>query len=148
MLAEANLDPGGGEFTRFVTSYSEPDFVEHGFSNLLGNLDGQSRQGDHLAAVAAGIVAVADPIAIHRSAVAVVRGTDPIMRELLVGMTIPRLYVFGDQSLPDPDLGKLPRSGVEVAVVPDGGHAMMMDNPSGFARIVGEFLDRHRLVED
>lgn len=70
----------------------------------------------------------------------VARWTKPIMRDLLVQMKIPRLYVFGERSLPDDDHHRLQRSGINVAVVPEAGYAMPVDNPAGFARVIESFI--------
>ena len=39
---------------------------------------------------------------------------------------------------------RLPQHGVDVLIIPEAGHAMMEDNPDGFAEIVGEWLERIR----
>jgi pimeloyl-ACP methyl ester carboxylesterase len=140
LLAEANLDQGGGAFTRFVTSYSEADFVASGYAKSLKNLEEQARDGDPVSPIILGLYGVADPTAIHRNSVGLARGTQPIMRDLLVHMTIPRLYVFGEWSLPDEDYDTLPSQGIEVAVVPKAGHHMTADNPAGFAHVIETFL--------
>ena len=56
-----------------------------------------------------------------------------MMREQLLQMTIPRVYIFGEKSLPDPDWEGLPRQGIQVLRVPDAGHGMAWDNPGGVA---------------
>lgn len=140
ILAEANLDTVGGAFTGFVTSYSEADFITSGYTDLLSDLEKRAHDGDPVSPILLGILAAADPRALHRSAVGVTRGMQPIMRDLLVQMTIPRQYVFGEWSLPDEDYDVLPSLGIEVAVVPEAGHAMTADNPAGFARVIEAFL--------
>lgn len=102
ILAEANLDAVGGAYTQFVTSYSEADFVASGYAALMDEMQRQAHSGDGAsgvpmtyASLALGILGVADPRALHRSAVGLARGTSPIMRDLLGQMTIPRLYGLG-----------------------------------------------------
>jgi haloalkane dehalogenase len=77
---------------------------------------------------------------LHRSAVGLVEGTRPSMRERLYEMQIPRTYVFGEQSLPDPDFEELPRHGVEALIVPEAGHDMTFDNPGGVAAAIQQAL--------
>jgi pimeloyl-ACP methyl ester carboxylesterase len=140
LLAEANLDPVGGGFTRFVTSYSETDFVASGFTELLSNLEKEARGGDPVSPIALGIFGTAAPYALHRSSVSVASGTEPVMRTLLYRLSIPRLYIFGERSLPDEDYEVLPSRGVAVAVVQEAGHAMTADNPVAFAEVIENFL--------
>jgi pimeloyl-ACP methyl ester carboxylesterase len=140
LLAEANLDPVGGSFTRFVTSYSEADFVASGYADLLNDVEQQASDGNPVSPVFLGILRTVAPYALHRSSVSVALGTQPVMRELLYRLTIPRLYVFGERSLPDEDYEVLPSGGVAVAVVVEAGHAMAADNPAAFAEVIENFL--------
>jgi pimeloyl-ACP methyl ester carboxylesterase len=55
------------------------------------------------------------------------------MREHFLQLPMPRSYLFGERSLPDPDTEQLPAKGIPVLIVPDAGHGMMWDNPVGFA---------------
>ncbi|WP_442910896.1 hypothetical protein [Kitasatospora sp. NBC_01266] len=68
--------------------------------------------------------------ALYRSAVELARGTTPTMRELLLGLEIPRAYLCpaadGTDGLPGP--------GVELVAIPDAGHNLMLDNPQASPR--------------
>lgn len=97
----------------------------------------------------AGMLQVADPCAVYRSARALVDGIRPSMRARYNELPMPRAYVFGERSvprdqasvLPDaPDPEELARHGIRVVVVPEAGHFMMFDNPAGFARALKEAL--------
>ena len=96
-------------------------------------------EGDDTVATLAGILHAAAPYALHRSAVSLVQGTRPTMRENLFQMKIPRTFIFwravifGEQSLPDPDWDALPQKGIRVLSVPNAGHGMPWDNPTGVA---------------
>lgn len=140
VLVEANLDPGGGPLTRFVTGFSEEEYVSTGHAALLADLR-RAAEGDPGAPVATGLFAAADARALHRSCVSVAADVSPTIREVLYGPDIPRLYVFGERSLPDDDYGTLPAHGIAVAVIPDAGHAMAQENPLGLARAVSGFLE-------
>ena len=98
--------------------------------------------GDKMAALFEGILQVTDPLALHRTAVSLVQGAQPAWRELLYQMSIPRAYLFGANSLPDADFELLPAHGVQVAVVPNAGHSMMLENRKGFADALGTILGR------
>jgi pimeloyl-ACP methyl ester carboxylesterase len=53
---------------------------------------------------------------------------------------MPRTYVFGSQSLPNPDVEVLRSKGIHVAIVPNSGHDMMGDNPEGFSDAVSSAI--------
>jgi pimeloyl-ACP methyl ester carboxylesterase len=62
------------------------------------------------------------------------------MREHFLQLAMPRSFLFGERSLPDPDAEWLPAQGIPVLLVPDAGHAMMWDNPVGFATVLKSAL--------
>lgn len=133
VLAEANLDAGGGTFSRGIAASTETEFVQNGYDTLLQTAQTDGRMGNRVAAVAAGIWQVAAPLALYRSAVSLVQGVQPSWRDVLYQFAIPRTYLFGAYSLPDEDSTILPAHGVQVAIVPQAGHGMMWENPTGFA---------------
>jgi pimeloyl-ACP methyl ester carboxylesterase len=133
VLAEALLDPGGGETSRRIAAQSEAEFCATGFPALLAEIRAEALAGDPLSIAVAAAFQVVAPFALYRSAVGLVQGTQPTMREHLLGLSIPRLYLFGERSLPHPDHAWLPAQGVPVQVVPDAGHGMMWEQPSAFA---------------
>jgi pimeloyl-ACP methyl ester carboxylesterase len=137
VLMEANLDPlgpGEGMVSTGVAAQTEEEFRARGFQALIDSFRHAGKEGDGTAATTAGILQVAAPHAVHRSAVALVQGTRPTMRERLLQMSIPRAYIFGDRSLPDPDWDILSSHGIQVLTVPNAGHGMAWDNPGGVAR--------------
>jgi pimeloyl-ACP methyl ester carboxylesterase len=133
LLAEANLDAGGGAFSRSIAAASEDDFIQHGYDSLIQTAQTDGRTGNHVTAVVAGIWHVAAPHALYRSAVSLVQGVQPSWRDILYQLAIPRTYLFGEYSLPHEDSMVLPAHGIQVAIVPQAGHGMMWDNPTGFA---------------
>jgi pimeloyl-ACP methyl ester carboxylesterase len=78
----------------------------------------------------------AAPHALYRSAVGLVRGTRPMMRERLLQLPIPRALIRGEASGPDRGERALLASGVRCHVVPGAGHGMMWDNPDGFVTVL------------
>ena len=79
---------------------------------------------------------LADPTALHRSARGLVRGTEPTMRRMLVGLDIQRTYVVGEQGDALTGRDELVAAGVVVMTVPGAGHNMMFDDPSAFAAAI------------
>ena len=133
VLMEANLDPGGGVASRGIAEQTEEAFCAQGFQAFIKYFRDEGLAGDTTSAVLAGLLQIAAPHALYRSAVGVVRGTQPTMRERLLQMDIPRAYVFSEKSLPDPDWDALASQGIQVLVVANAGHGMAWDNARGVA---------------
>jgi pimeloyl-ACP methyl ester carboxylesterase len=149
VVAEANLDPGGGSFSRQVVAQSEEAFVKEGFPAILQGLREAAQGGDTTAAALAGIFQIAAPHAVYRQAVALVYGISPTMRMRFYELPIPRVYVYGEHSLPEdedsatpdtPDPNQLMKHGIRVLVVPGAGHSMMFDNPTGFVHVLKDAI--------
>lgn len=145
VLMEANLDPGGGMGSRIIAEQTEEAFCAQGFHTLIESWRQEGIDGNAVEATFVGIFQVAAPHAIHRSAVSLVRGTQPTMRERLLQMSIPRTYIFGEQSLADTwarDLWDvLASEGIQVLSVPNAGHLMPLDNPKGVAEALNTALN-------
>jgi pimeloyl-ACP methyl ester carboxylesterase len=136
ILAEANLDAGGGAFSRSIAEVPEDEFVQRGYHQLIQALQSDSRAGKRNP-IFTGLIQIAAPHALHRSAVSLVQGAQPSWRDQLYQLTMPRAFLFGEYSLPDPDSEILPAHGIKVAVVSRGGHGMVWENPDGFAEAIG-----------
>ena len=139
IMAEGAIDAGGEAPFGGLT---EEQFVTHGFRELL---EAQSKeaeaQPDGLRAAHLGITRTADPLALHREGVSLERGTDPSVRSLLRTLQIPRWYLQGELSDPEPDLQHdLAAMGVGWKVVPKTAHAMGLQNPEGLAQAVAEAM--------
>jgi pimeloyl-ACP methyl ester carboxylesterase len=139
IMAEGAIDAGGEEPFVGVT---EGQFVTHGFRELL---EAQSKeaeaQPDGLRAAHLGITRLVDPLALHREGVSLERGTDPAVRSLLRTLQIPRWYLQGELSDPQPDLQHdLAAMGVGWKVVPKTAHAMGLQNPAGLAQAVADAM--------
>jgi pimeloyl-ACP methyl ester carboxylesterase len=120
VVAEANLDPT--ERPR-IAGYTEDEFATHGFAKALANVDPEW----------AATMRLADPVALYRSEVALGRGATPRVREMLIGLDMPKTFLLGARSGELEGRTELEASGVRVITVPDAGHTMMFDNPDGFA---------------
>lgn len=130
ILSEPNLDPGGGSFSRRVAGQTEAEFGATGCAELIGRT---AAAGDQ---TQAGVLAATPPFVVHRGAVSLVQGGTPDWREQLLGLSTPRTMLFGARSLPDPDVERLPPHGIRVAVIPEAGHGMAWENPSGLAAAI------------
>jgi pimeloyl-ACP methyl ester carboxylesterase len=150
VLAEANLEVGGGIWSRNIAEQTENDFERLGYQQLINKRRSAALAGDYVASIALGIWQVASPFAFHRSAVSLVKGTQPVMWDQLIRLPIPRTFIFGSRSIEeyeeDKELHKrLEAHGIQVAIVPDAGHGMIAENPVGFARVISEALARYGL---
>ncbi|MHC0431707.1 alpha/beta fold hydrolase [Streptomyces sp. O3] len=134
VLVDANLDPlpraAGGSGSSGIAAYSEAEFLDGGWAEV------RDRVGPHWWST----MRLAGREALHRSAVQLVRGTAPTMRDLLLDLRIPRAFLFPEADGPLPGGEALAASGVSVVPVPACGHNIMLDNPEGFARAAADAL--------
>ncbi|MFD7667835.1 alpha/beta fold hydrolase [Streptomyces sp. NPDC059788] len=130
VLVDANLDrieprrgrPGSGG----IAALSEEEFVAGGWERI------RDAAGPHWWST----MRLAGLEALHRSAVHLTRGSEPVMRELLVKLTIPRTFLLPEADGPLPGADELTAAGVRVVAVPDCGHNIMLDNPEAYVRAV------------
>ncbi|WP_199546908.1 alpha/beta fold hydrolase [Streptomyces sp. N35] len=132
VVAEPNLFPGGGFFSRVVAEQDEEAFVTEGFARMVA--------GAKLPLDAARL-RLADARALHRSATALVEGTDPSWGALFMELEQPRAFIVGERTRPDAETDLMAAAGVPVVDVPRAGHNMMIDNPQGFAEAVRQALE-------
>ncbi|MEU2235573.1 alpha/beta fold hydrolase [Streptomyces vietnamensis] len=131
VVAEPNLYAGGGAFSSPVAAQDEDVFVAEGFARMLADTD----RPDYAARLR-----LADPRAVHRSAVALVEGSVPAPGDLLAALAVPRTFLVGELSLPDADAEKAAGLGIPVTEVSGAGHNLMLDNPDGFATALARAL--------
>lgn len=134
ILAESNLNPGGGFISKVIAGQSEEEFVRTGHEQLLERLAGLGF------VTSVGSFRVCGSHGLYRSGVGLVRGTKPTMRERLYAMRMPRAFLIGEKDLPDPLTDELPSHGVQVFVIANARHDMMFDNPSGVVDAIGQAL--------
>lgn len=142
VVAEGNLDPGVGTGSALIAAMSEEEYVAGGHQALARRFATEAPSDDPGMCAYLGAFRVADARAVHRSAVGLLAPIEPTARERLYRFTGPKAYVFGERSLPDPDHERLAASGIEIIVIPGASHAMTVEAPGEFARLVGEFLER------
>jgi pimeloyl-ACP methyl ester carboxylesterase len=64
------------------------------------------------------------------------RGSEPIMRDILQGLSIDRVFLQGELSGALLGREALEAAGVRVVTVPGAGHNVMLDNPDAFVAAV------------
>ena len=138
VMAEASIDADEDD----MGGQSEEQFVETGFAEMLGEQASAGlAQPTGTMAAHVGITRLVEPRAIYREAVSSARADAHAGRSLLPGLDMPRWYLMGSLSEPEPDLQRdLAGMGVGWKVVPDTGHPMGLQNPEGLAQTVAEVL--------
>jgi pimeloyl-ACP methyl ester carboxylesterase len=85
-----------------------------------------------------------EPRAIYREAVSMEADTDPSLMSLLGRLEIPRWYLMGELSGPEPDFEReMAAAGVGWKVIPGAGHPMALQNPAGVAQAIADGLPEH-----
>ena len=132
-IAEANLDPltpsPTGRGSQWISSQTEADWIATGYAELVAT----NRNW-------APTLRLCDPLAVHRSAIGLITGSRPTMRDLLVALAIPRTFIVGDRGEPLDGRESLEAAGVRVVDLAGSGHLMMDDQPDAFARAIAEAL--------
>ncbi|TCL63253.1 pimeloyl-ACP methyl ester carboxylesterase [Rhizobium sp. BK251] len=134
ILAEPNIEPGGGIFSRRIAAMSEADYVDHGHDDLVRLSRSEGNE------IWAASLSVSAPYAMHRAATSLVLGSDPTWCHQLDILEVSKTAIYGRASLPDARADKLKGLGVDIEVVEDAGHLMACDNPSGLARAISAAL--------
>ena len=133
VISEANLDPlprsPTGLGSQRISAQSEEAFVAAGYQALL---DAESSWAPTLG--------LCDPRAVHRSAVGVVTGTRPTMREMLLSLRIPRMFIRGELGEELRGAAGLEAAGVRVVTLARAGHVTMVDEPAAFVEVLATAL--------
>jgi pimeloyl-ACP methyl ester carboxylesterase len=142
IMAEGHLDFGGVR----LGGQTEDQFVERGFSELIEVQSKEAEaQPEGLRAAHLGITRLVEPRALHRESVWLGREANPSVRSLLRKLEMPRWYLIGALSEPEPELEReLAAMGVGWTVVPNTGHMMGVQNPEGLAEAIAEAIGAPR----
>lgn len=134
IVAEGNLDPGPGFVSGRIVSVSEQVFTTSKYYEFCQQMH-DAGYHDY-----AGTVRASDPVCLYRSAESLIVDRSPTYRERFYKMSMPRTFIFGEQTLPDPDERVLREQGINVRIVANAGHDMMGGNPEGFARAIADSI--------
>ncbi|MFT5880656.1 MAG: haloalkane dehalogenase [Moritella sp.] len=133
ILSEANLDSGGGFFSKKIASYEEQEYLLTGHTQIIQeNQDDQGNASENWAAS----LSVSSPKAVYKGSQSLIEGQSPSWRNLFYSLNIPRAFIFGEESLPDPDLQALTNENVHIEIVKNAGHSMAWENPVGLATAI------------
>jgi pimeloyl-ACP methyl ester carboxylesterase len=128
VVAEPVLDrlapTTSGLGSQWMASMTEAAFVERGWAELSADDPGWGMT-----------LRICAPLAVHRSAVALIAGTEPSLRTILGGLPISRTFIAGADGEGVERAEGLEALGVRVVVIAAAGHSMMVDQPEAF---VGE----------
>jgi pimeloyl-ACP methyl ester carboxylesterase len=134
VVAEANLDPlpptPTGLGSQWISSLTQAEWLATGYAHLVA----MNRYW-------APTLRIGDPLAVYRSAVGLITGSRPTMRELLVGLPIPRTFIRGDRGEELNDPVGLEAAGVRIVTIPDAGHLLMDDQPDAFAGAIADGVE-------
>lgn len=133
-LSEPNLDPGGGFFSRLIGRQQEEDYISRGHEEMIRSC--YEEGNDTWAASLSNSL----PAAIYRESHSLIIGNSPTWREQLLRLNIPRTVIFGEKSLPDPDVDRLSESGINIKIIKNAGHSMAWENPEGLACAISETI--------
>ena len=139
IMAEGTLDAHGEEV---FDGQSEDEFLRHGFADLIAAMRADAEADPtSVAAVHLGMTELLEPRAVYRADVSMRDGHEPSARSLLSDLSIPRWYLHGELSRPEPEFETLiSELGVSILQVPDTGHAMGLQNPRGLADAVAAIV--------
>lgn len=134
ILSEANLDNGGGFFSKQIANYSFIEFRDVGYQKII---EENYANGN---AIWAKSLSNTSPKAVYDEAVSLVEGQPKTWRSILYELPCPRTFIFGEKSLPDRDLEDLQQNKINIEIVKNAGHSMAWENPEGLAKAIAEGL--------
>lgn len=126
VVLEPNLLPWDGTASVEIARQSEGAFVESGIAALITDADPEW----------ASTLRVADPIALHRTAVGLCLGPEQTVQSMLEQLPIPKVFAYGERTGAPSQESELTAAGVAVARIDDAGHVMMADNHRGVVELL------------
>jgi len=130
ILSEANLDAGGGFFSKIIAAYDEPEYLSVGHQQIIQ--DNKNESNENWAAS----LSMTSALAIHKESKSLLAGQLPSWRNTLYSLKTSKTFIFGQHSLPDPDLKELEKENINIEIIPNAGHSMAWDNPQGLATAI------------
>jgi pimeloyl-ACP methyl ester carboxylesterase len=139
VILEPNLDPGIGQGSKIIASQPEQEYLSTGHQKYLDELR-KSGNKDLSYNIYSACFSIAEPIAIYRSAVGLLKGTNPPQRDILRKLKIPRFFIVGEKNINQIPLNELTELGLKRVVIKNAGHAMMHDNPTEFYKALEKII--------
>jgi len=113
-----------------IANYSYEDFIKFGHEELIReNIQNNNR-------LWAKSLSLTNPTAIFKESLSLVEGQFPTWREILYKLPTTKVFIFGEQSLPDPDWERLQTEHIQVKVIPNADHSMAWENPQGLSDVI------------
>jgi pimeloyl-ACP methyl ester carboxylesterase len=135
ILSESTLNKSReGSISKYIAGFTEKEFVEQGFQRLIKESE-ETGYG-----IWAASLRMWSAKAAYRASRNLSVGENPSWRDILYSLNIPKTFIFGEKSLPNPDLEILPEHGVKVDIVEHAGHSMAWENPKGLAEAIGKAI--------
>lgn len=130
IISEANLDSGGGYFGKKIASFNETDYIQKGHTEIIkeNRINSNNNWANELENSLS--------LAIIRESKSLVEGEKPSWRDQLYNLEIEKTFIFGENSLPDPDLEELKKHNIQIEIVKNAGHSMAWENPEGLAKAI------------
>lgn len=135
ILSEANLDSGGGLFSRDIAAAGEEAYVTSIHAKTITDA---IQSGNHDWATT---MRVSCPRAVYLGALSLVQGGQQSWRDVFYRHPARKSFIFGEHSLPDVDFDVLQKEGIEIYIVPKAGHSMGVENPIGLAECIGQAIN-------
>ena len=129
LVAEPNLYPGGGMYSRRIAEQTEERFIARGYADMLS--------AD--ASPWAGCLQNSAPWAVWRGATSLVKGINPSWFSRFIHLSCPKALIYGEYSLPAREATDSEAAGIPLLVIPQAGHSMAWENPSALARTLADF---------
>ncbi len=131
VLSEPNLDKSAeGSTSKYIANFELQDFTNRGFHKLI---QVSRERGNQIWAASLSVCLPESVYLISKSAAA---GGDPSWREILYSFKCSKTLIFGETSLPDPDVPLLKKQGIHIEIVKNAGHSMAWENPRGLASAI------------
>lgn len=131
ILSESNLDKSSeGSTSKYIADYDMHEFNCHGFNKLVAD----SQMSRHR--MWASSLSVWLPKAAYLISRSAAVGGNPSWRSTLYSLECHKTFIFGERSLPDPDMQILAENGIKIEIVKQAGHSMAWENPEGLASAI------------
>lgn len=139
ILSESNLDKSAeGSSSKYIADFDRQQFICGGFDALVKE---SLKNGNGMWAASLSVWLPEAAYLISRSAA---EGGNPSWRSLLYSLKCPRTFIYGENSLPDPDMQVLAAHGIKIEIVRQAGHSMAWENPEGLASAISRGIQSAR----